>query len=33
MDFQHVIMRLNEFWADHGCVVWHPYNSQVGAGA
>ncbi|NLD73635.1 MAG: glycine--tRNA ligase subunit alpha, partial [Chloroflexi bacterium] len=32
MDFQHVIMRLNEFWADHGCVVWHPYNGQVGAG-
>jgi glycyl-tRNA synthetase len=32
MDFQQVIMRLNEFWADHGCVVWHPYNGQVGAG-
>ncbi len=32
MDFQRVVMRLNEFWADHGCVIWHPYNGQVGAG-
>jgi len=32
MDFQTVIMRLNEFWAEHGCLVWHPYNGQVGAG-
>ncbi|NLD44778.1 MAG: glycine--tRNA ligase subunit beta [Chloroflexi bacterium] len=32
MDFQKVVMRLNEFWAAHGCVVWHPYNGQVGAG-
>jgi len=32
MDFQTVIMRLNEFWADHGCIVWQPYNVQVGAG-
>jgi len=32
MDFQQVIMRLNEFWVDHGCVLWQPYNVQVGAG-
>jgi len=32
MDFQRVVMRLGEFWADHGCVIWHPYNGQVGAG-
>ena len=32
MDFQDVIMRLNEFWADHGCLLWQPYNVQVGAG-
>ncbi len=32
MDFQQVIMRLNEFWADHGCLLWLPYNVQVGAG-
>jgi glycyl-tRNA synthetase len=32
MDFQEAIIRLNEFWAAHGCLVWHPYNVQVGAG-
>ncbi|MGI6379894.1 MAG: glycine--tRNA ligase subunit beta [Anaerolineae bacterium] len=32
MDFQTVIMRLNQFWADQGCVLWQPYNVQVGAG-
>jgi glycyl-tRNA synthetase len=32
MDFQQVMMRLNEFWADHGCLLWLPYNVQVGAG-
>lgn len=32
MDFQQVIMRLNEFWADQGCLLWQPHNVQVGAG-
>lgn len=32
MEFQSVIMQLNEFWADHGCLLWQPYNVQVGAG-
>jgi len=32
MDFQSVVMRLNEFWADQGCLLWQPYNVQVGAG-
>lgn len=32
MDFQQVMMRLDEFWADHGCLLWLPYNVQVGAG-
>ena len=32
MDFQTVIMRLNAFWADHGCLIWQPHNVQVGAG-
>jgi glycyl-tRNA synthetase len=32
MDFQTMIMRLNEFWADHGCFIWQPHNVQVGAG-
>ena len=32
MDFQDVIMTLDRFWVDQGCVLWHPYNVQVGAG-
>jgi len=32
MDFQQVIMRLEEYWADQGCLIWQPYNVQVGAG-
>jgi glycyl-tRNA synthetase len=32
MDFQEVIMRLEHFWAGHGCLIWQPYNVQVGAG-
>ncbi len=30
--FQDVIIRLQEFWAGQGCVIWQPYNVQVGAG-
>ncbi len=32
MNFQQIIMRLNGFWADQGCVIWQPHNVQVGAG-
>jgi glycyl-tRNA synthetase len=32
MNFQEVIMRLERFWAEKGCLVWQPYNVQVGAG-
>ncbi len=32
MDFQEVIMRLDQFWASKGCLIWQPYNIQVGAG-
>lgn len=30
--FQSLIMALEKFWADRGCVIWQPYYSQVGAG-
>jgi glycyl-tRNA synthetase len=30
--FQNIIQKLNEFWADRDCVLWQPYNVQVGAG-
>ncbi len=30
--FQDVIMALHEFWEGQGCLLWQPYNIQVGAG-
>ncbi len=30
--FQELILRLQTFWADHGCVVLQPYDMEVGAG-
>ncbi len=30
--FQDVIMRLQRYWAEHGCLLWHPYSEKVGAG-
>jgi glycyl-tRNA synthetase len=32
LNFQSIIMKLQQFWADQGCLVWQPYYSQVGAG-
>ena len=32
LSFQDVIMKLHQFWADQGCVLWQPYNIQLGAG-
>jgi glycyl-tRNA synthetase len=32
LTFQDAILRLQEFWADQGCVIWQPYHSEVGAG-
>jgi glycyl-tRNA synthetase len=32
MNFQKIIMTLQRFWAEYGCVIWQPYYSQVGAG-
>ena len=30
--FQSIIMNLERYWADQGCLIWQPYYSQVGAG-
>jgi glycyl-tRNA synthetase len=32
LDFQSIIMTLQKFWAEQGCLVWQPYYQQVGAG-
>lgn len=29
---QSVILKLQQFWADQGCVIWQPYHTEVGAG-
>ena len=30
--FQNIILTLQKFWADRGCLIVQPYNSEVGAG-
>ena len=30
--FQELILRLQAFWAEHGCVLQQPYDVEVGAG-
>ncbi len=32
MNFQEIILTLQDFWAKRGCVILQPYNSEVGAG-
>jgi len=32
MDFQEMIMRLNQYWAAQGCVLAMPYDVETGAG-
>lgn len=32
LDFQSIIMTLQHFWTDRGCLIWQPYYLQVGAG-
>ena len=32
MNFQSIIMTLQDFWARRGCLIWQPYYTQVGAG-
>jgi len=32
LSFQQVILRLQAFWAEQGCLIWQPYSEKVGAG-
>jgi glycyl-tRNA synthetase len=32
LSFQQVVMRLERYWADHGCLIWQPYSEKLGAG-
>ncbi len=32
LNFQSIIMTLQKFWAEKGCLIWQPYYTQVGAG-
>jgi glycyl-tRNA synthetase alpha chain len=31
LNFQELIMKLNEYWANYGCVIGSPYHTEVGA--
>ena len=32
MLFQDIILKLQSFWAQKGCLLWQPYDLEVGAG-
>ena len=32
LTFQELILRLQNFWADHGCILQQPHDVEVGAG-
>jgi glycyl-tRNA synthetase alpha chain len=32
MTFQEIILKLQNYWADYGCVIWQPYDTEKGAG-
>jgi glycyl-tRNA synthetase len=32
LNFQSIIMTLQDYWARQGCLIWQPYYTQVGAG-
>ncbi|BBO18356.1 glycine--tRNA ligase subunit alpha [Candidatus Brocadia pituitae] len=32
MTFQEIILKLQNYWADYGCVLWQPYDIEKGAG-
>jgi glycyl-tRNA synthetase alpha chain len=32
MNFQNLILNLNRFWSERNCLIWQPYDIEVGAG-
>jgi glycyl-tRNA synthetase alpha chain len=32
MTFQEIILKLQNYWAGYGCVIWQPYDIEKGAG-
>ncbi|HDS17299.1 MAG TPA: glycine--tRNA ligase subunit alpha [Proteobacteria bacterium] len=32
MNFQDVVLNLERYWANHGCIIQQPYDLEVGAG-
>jgi glycyl-tRNA synthetase len=32
LDFQSIIFKLQTYWHEHGCLIWQPYHTEVGAG-
>lgn len=32
MTFQEIILKLQNYWANYGCVLWQPYDIEKGAG-
>ena len=32
MTFQEIILNLQKYWSDKGCVIMQPYDIEVGAG-
>lgn len=32
LTFQQIILTLERFWAERGCVIWQPHHTEVGAG-
>ncbi|HHY88419.1 MAG TPA: glycine--tRNA ligase subunit beta [Chloroflexi bacterium] len=32
LNFQEIILNLQRYWADQGCLIWQPYHTEVGAG-
>ena len=32
MNFQQLILTLQEYWGERGCIIWQPYDIEKGAG-